>query len=390
MQNLIADSDVDRPPVQSAQVSQSTRRSFLMNSIVALPIAAVAVASPSIATTPGTDGFLVDLGTQFDSMVARINEYAALSDELYGPIEEAIWARSAWPAEQDHWSRDDASRYWEARKSVIAEIGAAWEAATNRHEQAYEPCDDLTLTIWSLPADSVMGLGVKAKAAALANANLWDEPFDDLDLDKKSTVSFIEATFAAASLPPPAEYLDRIVDHERSNPKSSVTAVDPAIALAARAVEAWNDFEAKCGTLSDVEERVIDWKILNPRPERRELAVGTAGDDLAIRAGLLNASPDLHAAVKEHKAALAEWEKRLKPVQKETGFIRAQRAETRASARFDEIRDELIETRPTSIAGLRAKASAARISTDEDLQLQIVLDIGVLFGDLDSDEKAVV
>jgi hypothetical protein len=93
--------------------------------------------------------------------------------------------------------------------------------------------------------------------------------------------------------------------------------------------------------------------------------------------------------VKEMEAAVKEWEKLRSHVENEAGYTQAERAQERASDRFGEIRDELQDTRPASISGLRAKAGAARVSSDEGLQQQIVFDIGVLFGDLDSDEKAV-
>lgn len=362
-----------------------------MNSLVSLPLAGVAVASPSIAAASGMDSQLADLGNQFDSMVARINDCAAAADELYDPISEAIWAQATWPVEQKEWSRDDANRYWETYKKVIAEIGSDWETATNQHEQAYGPCDDLTRKIWTVPADSVAGLAVKAKAAALANAHLWDKPFDDLNWDKKSTVSFIEATFAAASLPPPAEYLERSIEPEQRTPKSLAGAVDPAIALAARAVEAWNDFEAKCSISSDCEDGVIEWKNLNPQPTMRATIVGTDEDYLAFQAGRSAYDPnaDLAAAVKEPEVALKAWGYRKRLVESETGYTRAASAQRRASERFSDIRDELVYVRPITVAGLRAKAHAARVSADEDLQQQIVFDIGVLFGELDYNEKPV-
>ena len=36
--------------------------------------------------------------------------------------------------------------------------------------------------------------------------------------------------------------------------------VDPVIALAERAIAAWNDFEAKCSVTSKAEDTVIDWR----------------------------------------------------------------------------------------------------------------------------------
>jgi hypothetical protein len=54
MQNLSDRSDVDRPLEHSAQASHPTRRSFLMNTVVALPIAAaLPVAAPAMPSTTG-------------------------------------------------------------------------------------------------------------------------------------------------------------------------------------------------------------------------------------------------------------------------------------------------------------------------------------------------
>jgi hypothetical protein len=164
---------------------------------------------------------------------------------------------------------------------------------------------------------------------------------------------------------------------------------DPVIALAQRAISAWNDFEEKCLVTSKAEELVIDWKKANPRPEMREAIVGSNEDYLAFHAGLSTYDPnaDLDAAAREYEAAVGEWGNLKRLVQKKTGYTRAERAQKRASERFHDVRDELYDTRPISTAGLRAKAAAARASSDEDLRQQIVYDIGVLFGDLDSDEK---
>jgi hypothetical protein len=166
---------------------------------------------------------------------------------------------------------------------------------------------------------------------------------------------------------------------------------DPTIPLAHRAIEAWNEFEAKCRVSSDCEDGVIEWRKLNPGPTMRSAFVGSNADYLAFHAGRSAYDPnaDLDAAAKEYEMALADWAARRRLVERETGYTRAEKAQERASERFGNIRDELVYVRPITIAGLRAKAQAAMVSSDEDLQQQIVFDIGVLFGDLDSNEKAV-
>jgi hypothetical protein len=166
---------------------------------------------------------------------------------------------------------------------------------------------------------------------------------------------------------------------------------DPVIALAERAIDAWNDFDAKCIESSDCEEGVNEWRKLNPGPTMREVFVGSDADYLAFHAGLSPYDPnaELRDASKEYETAMSEWRARRRTVERETGYTRAEKAQERASERFGDIRDELVYVRPISIAGLRAKANAARVSSDEDLQQQIVFDIGVLFRDLDGNEKPI-
>ena len=168
--------------------------------------------------------------------------------------------------------------------------------------------------------------------------------------------------------------------------------VDPAIALAERVVGAWNDFEAKCRVSSDCEDGVFEWEKLNRGPTMRSVFVGSDADYLAYMAGLssYDPNPELRDPAKEYETAISEWAARRRTVERETGYTRAEKARERASDCFGDIRDELVDVRPTTIAGLRAKAHAARVSADEGLQQQIVFDIGVLFGDLDSNENSVL
>jgi hypothetical protein len=162
--------------------------------------------------------------------------------------------------------------------------------------------------------------------------------------------------------------------------------VDPVIALAECVVDAWNNFEAKVSAQNDCEEAVLEWQKINPGPTRRS---AFAGSDVEYMAWFLAHDPNTDVTAKKYEADLADWKARERLVEREAGYTRADQARSHASDRFGDLRDELVAVRPTTIAGLRAKAHAARVSSDEDLQQQIVFDIGVLFGDLDSNEEAV-
>jgi hypothetical protein len=162
---------------------------------------------------------------------------------------------------------------------------------------------------------------------------------------------------------------------------------DPVIALAARVVDAWDDFEAKVSAQNDCEEAVFEWRKLNPGPTVRSVFTGSDAEYLAW---IISHDPSTDVTAKKYETDHADWKARERLVEREAGYTRADQARDRASDRFGDLRDDLVAVRPTTIAGLRAKAHAARVSSDEDLQQQIVFDIGVLFGDLDHDEQPVL
>jgi hypothetical protein len=204
---------------------------------------------------------------------------------------------------------------------------------------------------------------------------------DDCTTPIRSRRAFLTGVAAAAALPIAAA----LPVTAPALPSIDQPTLDPVIALAQRAIDAWNDFEEKCLVTSNAEELVIDWKNANPRPELRPHTVGSNEDYLAFQVGRSTYDPnaDLAAAVKEQEEAVRTWGKSRRAVERRSGYARAEQVQNRASEHFGEIRDELEDLRPISIFGLRAKARAARVSHDDGLQQAIVYDIGALFGDLD-------
>jgi hypothetical protein len=308
-----------------------------MNSLVALPIAAaIPTAAPAGPREHGLVPMLPGRGAPSTrkSPEAALHAYASW---LF--MERRILCMEIWP----HMGAE-AERYdWHDN------AGAGWHF---RGEQGWQ----------ALPQPSTRAAGV----LDLVGVD-WRQPREDLGLNHVDT-------------------------GERPGlPDGWPRVVDPAIELAERAISAWDDFEAKCLLSSKAEELVIDWKKLNPQPVMRAAVIGSNEDYQAFRAGLSTYDPnaDLDAAAKGHSAALKEWGKRRRSAEKAAGYTRAERVQALASERFEDIRDELYDARPTSIAGLRAKARAARVSSDDGLQQQIMFDIGVLFGDLDENEKPV-
>jgi hypothetical protein len=113
------------------------------------------------------------------------------------------------PDDQKKWTAEDAKTYLETRYRVIDDIGADWTAATNELQNVHHwRTDKLMRAIWDTPAHDLAGLGIKAKAAALACNNYWDTPFDDLDWEVKGSRALIEAVLDVAGLPPAPQFLE--------------------------------------------------------------------------------------------------------------------------------------------------------------------------------------
>src|SRR5437868_14909609 len=110
---------------------------------------------------------------------------------------------------------------------------------------------------------------------------------------------------------------------------------DPVIALVEQAIEAWNALGLACDHLAKAEAVVWDWKRKNPRP---------AGE-----------------------VARRDWDRRHTAVELMSGHTYADNAGKKAYDQFEILRDELLEMRPATIEGLRAKARLARMCQVEDL-----------------------
>ena len=151
---------------------------------------------------------LIEIGEKFDEAAKQQIRAFARSDELFEPIHDAIEAQATWPDDQEKWTIDDSKTYHEPRSRVIDDIGAEWTAVTNEIQDVHHwRTDELMQAIWTTPAHSLAGLGIKARAAAFACSSYWAEPFTELDWDKKGSRALIEAVLDVAGLPPAPQFL---------------------------------------------------------------------------------------------------------------------------------------------------------------------------------------
>jgi hypothetical protein len=196
-----------------APPARTSRRGFLMNTIVSAASLATAatVAAPSFAAVPlapspavagELDQELVELGRQFDA------GFNALVDAHIGfdKIHDDFWAL----VEREAPRRDEdlnAHLAWACGAKATTELGKEFWRRDEMIDALQMQLEPLTKSIQRLPALSLRGLGIKAKASAVTSPHLWRDKLDDMDWNERASRTLIESTMAAAGLPTPEQYL---------------------------------------------------------------------------------------------------------------------------------------------------------------------------------------
>jgi hypothetical protein len=78
------------------------------------------------------------------------------------------------------------------------------EAATQRIEAVLSRLERIERGIMQTPANTIVGLGVKARHAAHVTSEFWNTPVDRLDWDAQAARLLIEAVCKMAQMPLPA------------------------------------------------------------------------------------------------------------------------------------------------------------------------------------------
>jgi hypothetical protein len=97
-------------------------------------------------------------------------------------------------------------RLWpEYQAALAAKNKSQGKAACDRYYGLDRQTAELAKKIMSSPVHTLGGLRVKAMVAIHAPCDCWDEPFDDLDWDKKGIRALVEAVCNVTGLEPPKE-----------------------------------------------------------------------------------------------------------------------------------------------------------------------------------------
>lgn len=179
-----------------------SRRAALAGALSLTP--AAAVAAMPIGADP--DAELIAIGEQLAPLYERELELRAFLIPHRDNWHDLILAASH---DIDRMQRDgDTRTREELSKLRYREVDLLWQeykrqrpefvAADEEQERLFHPMDDLHRRMFALPARSLRGLAVKARAAAYEYSSLWAVPFKDLDWDSMFLRHAIEELLALA------------------------------------------------------------------------------------------------------------------------------------------------------------------------------------------------
>ncbi|HTE78527.1 MAG TPA: hypothetical protein VK653_17570 [Xanthobacteraceae bacterium] len=99
-------------------------------------------------------------------------------------------------------------RLWPEYQAALEGRQKPGESAATARDRYYaldRQTAELAKKIMASPVHTLVGLRVKAMVAIHAPGDCWDEPFDDLDWDKKGIRALVEAVCSVTGLEPPKE-----------------------------------------------------------------------------------------------------------------------------------------------------------------------------------------
>ena len=172
--------------MQSTPTTQTTRRAVLSG--------AAAVASTSAVAAPtdsGDDAELLALGRELDLVLGRWSELARTEDANQAELERVIFRATGIRFQDAPESRPihgrpdghfDEDPYWQTRGEIVRK--SAW-LSDDEYENALDKISDqafpLSRIIVAMPARSLAGLAVKARALQFLKADTWRSARDEND-----------------------------------------------------------------------------------------------------------------------------------------------------------------------------------------------------------------
>jgi hypothetical protein len=175
-------------------------RRLLVTSAAALP----ALAVPAVAANiDNPDAELIALGEAYVSLWPDLIAARNAFNEKAGLAEELAWQRLGYESEPEHCTSELRKRWLDECHKTGDELGSnvLWEKLSAVDWRVAPIAEQ----IMAKPGHSLAGLRAKVILAVHVNPDLWDEPFDDLDWDKRTIRSLIEAACSVSGLDVPQE-----------------------------------------------------------------------------------------------------------------------------------------------------------------------------------------
>jgi len=194
------------------------------------------------------------------------------------------------------------------------------------------------------------------------------------NLSRRAMLRGVAAVPAIAILPAAAAAVQRL-------PIMTEEGDDPVVALADRAIKAWNEFEAANRACQPFDEAMCKWRKENPPPEPYKFEELCRELDPAVT-GLNECEQE-----REHRAAMAKYKRRVRAADRRTGHAKAWAIEGAACVAATKATDALCDAVPRTFQRLAAKARADRLIDDPNLKHSIVWDIGVIAGDVQPEDR---
>lgn len=182
-----------------------SRRSALAISVAA---AAAGGGVATAAPTANPDAELIGLGKELETLNTRDDELRSRLAPLWeehGDLMKAFEKDHGGLREfyREHGPKAGDTLLLARDAEIRRQLGAEYVALEEEHEETVAAMDAPARRMFALPAHTIEGLAVKARAAANENQNLWEEPFDDLGWPEKFIRTLIESVLAMAGEPVP-------------------------------------------------------------------------------------------------------------------------------------------------------------------------------------------
>jgi hypothetical protein len=151
---------------------------------------------------------------------------------------------------------------------------------------------------------------------------------------------------------------------------------DPVIALAGRAIDLHDEFEAAAEALLPSDGVMCEWRQKNPQPKRPEPPdlelSGSPFTGLVLRMPREQMAARQEASEAQQAAAIKRWERRERDARRRTGYRAAYVRQSRLCHQAADAAWALSKAVPCTLAGLAAKVRAIRTQFSIEQPKQLV------------------